>query len=52
MSSSITNPLSVGGRVLDIFMEAYAITAIATLAGAIGNFLRKRAEEIDEQRSR
>jgi hypothetical protein len=28
-------------------MEAYAITVIATLAGAIGNFLRKRAEKID-----
>jgi hypothetical protein len=47
VSSSITNPQSVGGRVLDVFMEAYAITVVATLAGAIGSFLRKRAEEID-----
>jgi hypothetical protein len=47
VSSSITNPLSAGGRVLDVFMEAYAIIVIATLAGAIGNFLRKRAEKID-----
>jgi hypothetical protein len=50
VSSSIANPLSVGGRVLDIFMEAYAITVIATLAGAIGSFLQKRGEEIDAHR--
>jgi hypothetical protein len=49
VSSSISSPLSAGGRVLDIFMEAYAITVIATLAGAIGSFLQKRAEEIEKQ---
>jgi hypothetical protein len=49
VSSSISSPLSDGGRVLDIFMEAYAITVIATLAGAIGSFLQKRAQEIDAQ---
>ena len=38
VSSSIKNPLSVGGRILDIFMEVWAITVIATLAGAIGSF--------------
>ncbi len=49
VSSSITNPVSVGGRLLDIFMEVYAITVIATLAGAIGSFLQKRGQEIDAQ---
>jgi hypothetical protein len=49
VSSSITNPVSFGGRVLDIFMEIYAITVIATLAGAIGSFLQKRGEEIDAE---
>ena len=49
VSSSITNPVSVGGRLLDIFMEIYAITVIATLAGAIGSFLQKRGQEIDAQ---
>jgi branched-subunit amino acid ABC-type transport system permease component len=47
VSSSIKNPISSGGRVLDIFMEIWAITVIATLAGAIGSFLQRRGEEID-----
>jgi hypothetical protein len=46
VSSQIKNPISAGGRVLDVFMEIYAITVIATLAGAIGSFLQKRGEEI------
>jgi hypothetical protein len=47
VSSSIKNPISSGGRILDIFMEIWAITVIATLAGAIGSFLQKRGQEID-----
>jgi hypothetical protein len=47
VSSQLKNPISVGGRILDIFMEIYAITVIATLAGAIGSFLQKRGQEID-----
>jgi hypothetical protein len=31
-------------------MEIYAITVIAGLAGAIGSFLQKRGQEIDEIR--
>lgn len=46
VSSSIKNPISTGGRVLDVFMEIWAITVIATLAGAMGSFLQKRGEEI------
>jgi len=45
VSSSIKNPISTGGRILDVFMEIWAITVIATLAGAIGSFLQKRGEE-------
>jgi hypothetical protein len=47
VSSSIKNPISSGGRVLDVFMEAYAIIVIATLAGAVGTFLQKRGLEIE-----
>jgi hypothetical protein len=47
VSSSVKNPISAGGRVLDVLMEVYAITVIATLAGAMGSFLQKRGEEID-----
>jgi hypothetical protein len=46
VSSQLKNPISTGGRVLDVFMEVYAITVIATLAGAMGSFLQKRGEEI------
>jgi hypothetical protein len=49
VSSQIKNPISAGGRILDIFMEIYAITVLATLAGALGSFLQKRGEEIDDK---
>jgi hypothetical protein len=47
VSSSLTNPTTTGGRILDVVMEIYAITVIATLAGALGSFLQKRGEERD-----
>jgi hypothetical protein len=50
VSSQLKNPISAPGRVLDVFMEIYAITVIATLAGSIGSFLQKRGEEIDEKK--
>ena len=50
VSSQLKNPISLGGRILDVFMEIYAITVIATLAGAVGSFLQKRGEEIDAKR--
>ena len=49
VSSSVKNPISTGGRGLDVFMEIYAITVIATLAGGIGSFLQKRGVEMDEE---
>ncbi|HLY50826.1 MAG TPA: hypothetical protein VKR21_16680 [Solirubrobacteraceae bacterium] len=48
VSSSIQNPISFLGRVLDVVMEIYAITIIGALAGALGAFLIKRGEELDE----
>jgi hypothetical protein len=50
VSSQIKNPISVSGRILDVFMEIYAITVIAALAGALGSFLQKRGQEIDDER--
>jgi hypothetical protein len=50
VSSQIKNPISFGGRILDIFMEIYAITVIAGLAGAIGTFLQKRGQETNDKR--
>ena len=47
VSSSVQNPISFLGRVLDVVMEIYAITVIGALAGALGAFLIKRGEELD-----
>ena len=47
VSSNIKNPITAGGRVLDVFMEIWAITVIAMLAGAFGSFIQKRGQEID-----
>ena len=47
VSSQIKDPISFGGRALDIFMEAYAISVVATLAGATGAFIQKRGVELD-----
>lgn len=48
VSSQLPNPLSAGGRILDVAMEAYAIIVVGTLAGSIGTFLIRRAREVDE----
>jgi hypothetical protein len=48
VSSSFQNPISTAGRVLDVAMEAYAITVVATLAGSIGAFMVRRAHELEQ----
>ena len=45
VSSSIKNPVTTGGQALDIFMEAYAITVVATLAGSFGAFFHMRSQQ-------
>ena len=45
VSSSMTNPLTAAGRILDIGMEAYAITVVAALAGSFGAFFHRRSSE-------
>ncbi len=47
VSSQLPNPFTVGGRILDVMMEAYAISVVATLAGSIGTFLLRRAREAE-----
>src|SRR6476646_1055489 len=39
VSSNVQNPLTTGGRILDVFMEIWAITIVATLTGSFGSFL-------------
>jgi TctA family transporter len=45
VSSSMTNPLTAAGRILDVGMEAYAITVVAALAGSFGAFFHRRSSE-------
>jgi hypothetical protein len=48
VSSQMKNPITAGGRVLDVFMEVYAITVIAALAASMGAFLHKRGLELED----
>jgi len=52
VSSSIQNPITTGGRVLDVAMEAYAITVVATLAGSLGTYMVTRARELEQDEER
>jgi hypothetical protein len=45
VSSQMPNPLSTPGRIIDIFLEAYAISVVAVLAGSFGAFFHRRGEE-------
>jgi hypothetical protein len=47
VSSQLPNPLSTPARVLDIFLQAYAISVVAVLAGSFGAFLHRRGLERD-----
>ncbi len=49
VSSQMTNPQSTGGRILDVLMEIYAITVVATLAGSFGAFFHRRGHERDAE---
>jgi hypothetical protein len=40
VSSQIKNPLTVSGRVLDIFLEIWAVLVVAGSAGAIASFFQ------------
>ncbi|MEK6228456.1 MAG: hypothetical protein AABM31_03905 [Actinomycetota bacterium] len=47
VSSQLRNPISTPARVLDIFLQAYAITVVAMLAGSFGAFFHRRGIERD-----
>jgi hypothetical protein len=40
VSSQIKNPLTAGGRVVDIFLEVWAVIVVAGSAGAIASFFQ------------
>ena len=45
VSSQLPNPISTPARVLDVFLQLYAITVVATLAGSFGAFFNRRSFE-------
>jgi hypothetical protein len=47
VSSQLRNPISTPARVLDIGLQAWAISAVAILAGSFGAFFHRRGNEID-----
>lgn len=47
VSSQLHNPISTPARVLDILLQAYAISIVAMLAGSFGAFFHRRGLERD-----
>ena len=45
VSSQLPNPISTPARVLDVFLQAYAISVVAVLAGSFGAFFHRRGLE-------
>ncbi len=46
VSSQLPNPISTPARVLDVFMQAWAISVVAFLAGSFSAFLHRRGLEL------
>jgi hypothetical protein len=47
VSSQLPNPISTGGRIVDVFLQIWAISVVAGLAGAFGAFFHRRGLERD-----
>jgi hypothetical protein len=47
VSSQLPNPISTPARVLDVFLQAYAISVVAVLAGSFSAFFHRRGMERD-----
>jgi hypothetical protein len=45
VSSQLPNPISTPARVLDVFLQAYAISVVAFLAGSFSAFFHRRGIE-------
>ena len=42
VSSQIKNPVTTGGQVVDIFLELWAMSVVAAVAGSFAAFLQRR----------
>jgi hypothetical protein len=47
VSSQMPNPVTTGGKIVDIVLEAWAITAVTAVAGSFGAFFHRRGIERD-----
>jgi hypothetical protein len=47
VSSQMPNPVTTGGKIVDIFLEAWAISAVTAVAGSFGAFFHRRGMERD-----
>jgi succinate dehydrogenase hydrophobic anchor subunit len=47
VSSSLHNPIGTGARIIDIALQAIAISVVATLAGSFAAFFHRRGRERD-----
>jgi hypothetical protein len=50
VSSQMPHPVTTPGRVVDIVLEVWAISVVATLAGAFGSFFTARHHELASAR--
>jgi len=48
ISSQFPNPLTPGGKVLDVCLQVYAMVVITSVAGAFASFFHRRAREKSE----
>jgi hypothetical protein len=42
VSSQMPNPVTTGGRIVDMFLQVWAITVVATVAATFAAFLQKK----------
>jgi hypothetical protein len=47
VSSQMPNPVTSGGKVVDLVLELWAITAVTAVAGSFGAFFHRRGLERD-----
>ena len=45
VSSQFPNPLTTGGKLLDVALEVYAIVVVTSVAGAFASFFHRRSGE-------
>jgi hypothetical protein len=47
VSSQMPNPVTTGGKIIDLLLEGWAITAVTAVAGSFGAFFHRRGMERD-----